>query len=124
MQSNSALRFAAKDSRVGSAGDARDHSPLQRAIDVHRSAGDDFGARSDAADDRDVAFEMMDRLSGAQIAVDEERRFGGRRRCAGRGRVGRGLLVLREFLRANDASSGDRGGRCGPTTSGSDSRPP
>ncbi len=32
-----------------------DHPTLQRAVDVHGAAGDDLGARGDAADDRDVA---------------------------------------------------------------------
>ncbi len=73
MQSSSARASRQKMRASPPPGDAGEHAALQRAIDVHRPAGDDLGARGDAADHGHVAFEMHDLLAGAQVALVVER---------------------------------------------------
>src|SRR5208283_4277913 len=57
-------RLLAKYSRRRRTRDSGDDATLQRPIDVHGPARDDLGARGDAADDRHVAFGMLNRLPG------------------------------------------------------------
>ena len=77
---------------------------------MDRSAGHDFGAGGDAADDRQIAPGMMDRLARAQVRLDDERP---RRLGLFRLRPGAGAR-LRRGRRVYRAPSGDDGRQVRP----------
>src|SRR4051812_44399429 len=75
--------LAAKNSCTRVAHGTRHGPAAQRAIDVDRSAGDDFGARGHRTEHGDVAVWENDGLTGADRAFDQQR---GRLLALGRSR--------------------------------------
>src|SRR5215831_3244291 len=67
------LVLAAKNPRTRVAHRPGHRSAAQRAIDVDRSGGDDFGARSHRAEHGDIAVRENDRLTRADRALDQQR---------------------------------------------------
>ena len=70
------FELAAEDARGGVAHRASHRPPPQRAVDVDRSAGDDFRAGCDRADDGHVAFGEEERLPRAHRLGNDDRRRG------------------------------------------------
>src|SRR6202453_1892808 len=66
-------RLLAEDARTGQPGAPCDHTTLQRARDMNRAARDDLGPRRDPTGYRHIAFGMQDRLTGADVGVDDQR---------------------------------------------------
>src|SRR5512139_1526969 len=66
------LVLAAKNSCTGVAHGARHGAAAQRAVDVDRSPGDDFGARRHRPEHGDVAVGKNDRLTGADRGFDQQ----------------------------------------------------
>ncbi len=89
------FQLAAEDTRGTVAGGAGQRPSPQRAVDMDRSAGDDFRARCDRADDGDVALGEEQRLAGPDRLGDHQRGRGLRRGRAG----GRYRFHRRSILR-------------------------
>ena len=75
MASSSASFLLAENARARIAHRARERTAPQRAVDVDRSAGDDFGAGGDLPDHGDVAMRKDHRLAGAHRLFQQQRRW-------------------------------------------------
>src|SRR5262249_39048998 len=111
------FHLVAKNAGARVSGGARHGAAAQRAIDVDRSAGDDFGAGRHRAEDGHVACREDDRLARAHRGLQQQRAGlrrnwrDRRRRLARRwiGQVGRfGLVGLFHRSRGASALEGGR----------------
>src|SRR5262249_26769035 len=75
--------LAAEDARARVAHGAGERAPAQGAIDMDRSAGDDFRAGGNRAEHGDIAVRKGHRLTGTNRGFEQERRGLGARRCTG-----------------------------------------